>query len=215
MSKLIEQYYQTTSEAEARRFQRGQFCWGPTPYLPTRLATLELVHYEPQDERRNRYAVLPDPPENLVFNHTPVHELNLEHDEELLVIKAKRRLLMVASQAPTPWAPSQYRLQERGYTCLPLYSFHREDLPEFRARVRALEYPWWIYLPEDSSFRMREGFIRLDRLQVVEERLLQPIRVALTEDALFLVSEWLRYYLTEEIDPLFVEDRRQLLEELQ
>jgi hypothetical protein len=173
------------------------------------------VHYEPQDERHNRYAVLPDPPANLVFNHTPVHELNLEHDEELLVIKAKRRLLMVASQTPTPWAPSRYRLQERGYVCLPLYSFHREDLPEFRARVRALEYPWWIYLPEDSSLRMREGFIRLDRLQVVEERLLQPMRVALTEDALFLVSEWLRYYLTEEIDPLFLEDRRQLLEELQ
>jgi hypothetical protein len=62
---------------------------------------------------------------------------------------------------------------------------------------------------------MREGFIRLDRAQVVEERLLQPIRVALAEEALFLVSEWLRYYLTGEIDPLFLEDRRELLQELQ
>lgn len=215
MSKLIERYYQTTSEAEARRLQRGQFCWGPGLYLPTRLTTLELVQYEPRDERRNRYAVVPDPPANLVFNHTPVHELNLEHDEELLVIKAKRRLLVVVSQAPAPWALAQYRLRERAYACLPLYSFHREDLPEFRARVKALEYPWWIYLPEDSTLRMREGFIRLDRMQVVEERLLQPTSVALTEEALFLASEWLRYYLTEEIDPLFLEDRRQLLQELQ
>lgn len=182
--------------------------------MPARLSTLELVHYEPRDERRNRYTVLPDPPANLIFNHTPVHELNLEHDEELLVIKAKRRLVVVASQAPTSWAPGEDRLRERGYACLPLYSFRPEDLPEFKARVRALEYPWWIYLPEDSSLKIREGFIRLDRLQVVEERLLQPRGVALTEEALFLVSEWLRYYLTGEIDPLFMQDRRELLQEL-
>lgn len=214
MSNLVERYYQTTSEADARRLQRGQFCWGPGLYLPAQVTTLELVHYEPRDERRNRYAVLPDPPADLVFNHTPVHELHLEHDEELLVIKAKRRLLAVASQSPMAWTPGQQRLKERGYACLPLYSFHPDDLPEFRARVRALEYPWWIYLPEDSMLRMREGFIRLDRIQTVEARLLQPITLALTEEALFLVSEWLRYFLTEEIDPLFLEDRRQLLQEL-
>lgn len=111
-------------------------------------------------------------------------------------------------------SPVTYRLRERGYVCLPLYTFHVEDLPEFRARVKVLKYPWWIHLPEDSILRMREGFIRLDRLQVVEEGLLQPIRVALTEWALLLVSEWLRYYLTGEIEPLFLEDRQEMIKEL-
>lgn len=60
---------------------------------------------------------------------------------------------------------------------------------------------------------MREGSIRLDRLQVGEEGLLQPIRVALTEWTLLLVSEWLRYYLTGEIEPLFLEDRQEVIKE--
>lgn len=214
MSRLVERYYQTTSEAEARRFPRGQFCWGPGLYLPSRLQTLELLHYEPHNEALNRYAVLPNPPAQLLFDHTPVHELRLEHDEELLVIKAKRRLLVVVSQAPTPWPPAGDRLQERGYVCLPAYSFHPEDSPEFRTRIRALEYPWWLYLPAESAPKMQEGFMRLDRMQVVEERLLQPTRTRLTEEALFFVSEWLRYYLTGEIDPLFLQDRKELLEEL-
>ncbi len=199
--------------ADARNLQCGQLCWGPALYLPSRLTTLELVHYEPTDERRNRYAILPNPPENVVFNHTPVHEINLEHDEELLVIKAKRRLLVVASQAPIA-RQAQGRLQERGFVCLPLYSFHPEDSLEFRTRIKVLEYPWWIYLPEDKTLTVHEGFIRLDRMQVVEERLLQPRTVALTEEFLFFASEWLRYYLTGDIDPLFLEDRQESMREL-
>ena len=51
-------------------------------------------------------------------------------------------------------------------------------------------------------------------MQVVEQRLLQPRTVALAEEALFFVSEWLRYYLTEEIDPIFLQDRREMLQGL-
>jgi hypothetical protein len=198
----------------AKQLNRGQLCWGPGLYLPSRLSTLELAYYDPKNERLNQYKVLSKPPENIVFNHTPVHELKLEHDEELLVIKAKRRLLVVISQAPISWPPGGARLKERGYVCLPLYSFHQADSQEFRVRVRALEYPWWIYLPGDSSLRIEEGFVRLDRMQVVEERLLQPVTVTLTEWALLLVSEWLRYFLTGEIEPLFLEDRQDMLKGL-
>jgi len=69
-------------------------------------------------------------------------------------------------------------------------------------------------MPEDKTFRMTSGFARLDRLQVIAKELIQPITVALTDDALFLVSEWLRYYLTEEIESIFMEDRQQMMQEL-
>lgn len=214
MSQLVEQYYRSTRVADAKLLNRGQFCWAPSYYLAPNITTLELISDDPRDERRNRYAVLSNPPEDLLFNHRPVHELGLEYNEELLVIRSKIRLFVIVSQNPLPWPAGASRLRERGFVCLPLYSFHSTDLPEFKARVEALEYPWWIYLPENNALSIKEGFIRLDRVQVIEERLIKPVTKALTDDALFLVSEWLRYYLTKEIEPIFLEDRKESLKEL-
>jgi hypothetical protein len=214
VSNLVEKYYRDTTIADSKLLRRGQLCWAPSQYLPSNITTLELIHYEPTDERRNRYAVLPNPPENLLFNHTPVLELHLEHDEELIVVKAKRRKLIVMSQTPSLWVPGGSRLREIGLVCLPLYSFKPTDTVEFRNRIKALEYPWWIYVPSDSTYHVNEGFVRLDRLQVIEKSLIQPINVAITDDALFLVSEWLRYCLSGEIESIFLEDRQQMMKEL-
>ena len=68
-------------------------------------------------------------------------------------------------------------------------------------------------MPEQFDFR--EGFARIDRIQTVEESHLRPTRNALTEDALWFVSEWLRYWCTEEIDPVLLEYRQELLQSLQ
>ena len=215
MSILVNQYYKATSEGDAKRFQRGQLCLGAGFYLPDKHTVLELKDYHPEDERLNRYAVLHNPPSTTLFNHTPVKEINLQNNEELLVIKAKMRPLLVISQAPIEWKPGSSRLRECAYVCLPFHSFHEEDSLDFRARVQALEYPWWIYFPEDKPLRRAEGFIRLDRIQVIAKQLLKPLPVAITEDALFFVSEWLRYYVTGEIDKMFLDERKSLIEQLQ
>lgn len=54
----------------------------------------------------------------------------------------------------------------------------------------------------------------MDRAQVIADTLLNPRQVALTKDALWFVSEWLRYYVTEEIDPLLMEYRSELMKAL-
>jgi len=213
MSKLVTQYYQSTTAAHAKLLERGQFGWAPGLYLPTSITTLELAHYEPKDERQNRYAVLPNPPPNVVFNHTPVQELHLENNEELLVIKAKRRPFIVLSQIP-PTMANGSREHERSLVCAPLYSFQSRNSLDFKERIKTLEYPWWIYLPANQTLRLNEGFIRLDRIQVIAYCLIEPTQIALTDDAMFLVSEWLRYYLTGSIDPIFLEDRKQLMQAL-
>jgi hypothetical protein len=59
MSKLVDQYYKITRESEAKEFRRGQLCWGPSLFAPNKLATLELIEYNPKNEQLNRYAVLP------------------------------------------------------------------------------------------------------------------------------------------------------------
>ena len=90
-----------------------------------------------------------------------------------------------------------------------MYSFQVADSGELRDRIRAQEYPWWLYLPETHGFN--EGFARLDRLQVLEQSHLQPMSSSLTDDALWFVSEWLRYYLTGDIDEVLWEYREESL----
>ena len=181
--------------------------------MSSQIQRLALASYDPEDERRNRYDILQsEPDDEALFNHTPVYELRLQNDEELLVNTAKRRPVIVVSQKNHFWNMGGARLSERGLVCLPMYSFQGSDPTEFRARIKAQEYPWWLYLPEGHGFR--EGFARLDRLQVIEESHLQPRPRTLTDDALWFVSEWLRYYMTEEIDPLLPELRLEAIQSL-
>jgi len=209
--ELFDHFYRQTTAAESHLLGRGQLCWGPIQYLAQRLATLQLVYYDPRDERNNTYQITPNQTLDQAFNHTPVHDLNLHSDEEMLMVKAKLRPMAVISQKPTEWTLAGGRLNEKGYICVPLYSFHQDESQEFRNRVWAVEYPSWVYLPGDTRLGMKEGFARLDRVQVLDKELISPTQVALSEDALWWLSEWLRYYLTEEIEPLFMEERQERL----
>ena len=213
MVELIEDFYHRVEPVEARQLNRGQICWAPVAYLSSQINSVALASYNPQDERLNRYAILPSEIDDpLLFNHTPIHELRLQNDEEMLVNRVKRRPVIIVSQKNGQWRLGGGRLTERGLVCIPIYSFQTADSAEFRNRIRAQEYPWWLYMPAIHGFR--EGFARLDRLQVIEERHLQPMLSALTNDALWFVSEWLRYYVTGEIEPLLWEYREESLQYL-
>ena len=182
--------------------------------MSSQYQSLDLSSYNPHDERLNQYSLAKHEPDDLsVFDHFPVHELRLQNDEALLVDRAKRRPVVVMSQRNEYWAMGGARLSERGLVCLPMYSFQRDDSQEFRDRVRAQEYPWWLHLPDYRS--LREGFARIDRLQTIEELQLQPTQYALTESALWFASEWLRYYLTGEIDELLFGYREETVRNLQ
>ena len=214
MVDLVEDFYRRVTVAESRRLERGQICWAPVPYLSSQIQTVSLESYDPRDESRNLYSIRQsEPDEATLFNHAPVHDLRLESNEELLITKSKLRPVIATSQRNEFWQLGGGRLAERGRVCLPMYSFHPDDSDEFRERVRAQEYPWWIYMPD--QFGLREGFARIDRIQTIEESHLRPSRNALTEDALWFVSEWLRYWFTEEIDPVLLEYRQELLQSIQ
>ena len=213
-SELFGNYYRRVEPLESRRLERGQFCWAPMLYLPQRAQSVAVRSYNPADERGNRYAIVsPQADDPARFDHAPIHEIKLEYNEGLYAVKGKVRPVIVMSQRNEEWQPGEGRLAERGLACVPVYSFQQRNDSEFRARVRAHEYPWWIYLPEGSG--IRESFMRLDRIQVIEESRLQPMRTALAEDALWFVSEWMRYYMTGEIDPMLEEYRRETLQAIQ
>jgi hypothetical protein len=213
VSNLVQEYYRQIKIGQAKQLGKGVLGWAPAYYLPETLTTLELVHYNPSNELQNRYAVA-KPQSNILFNHTPVHELHLESNEELLVIKAKRRKFVILCEAPDYGSGGESRLCERCCIGLPLWTFHPTDSEDFKLRIKALEYPWWIYLPEAKALGMQEGFVRLDRFLVIPLPLMEPLPLSLSEDAMYLVTEWFRYYSTGQIDPLFMEDRTALIQAL-
>ena len=213
VSELIGEYYRRRSPVESRRLERGEFCRAPVLYLPPQAQSVAIQSYNPADEGGNRYAIVPSGTDPAQPDHAPVQDIQLRYDEALYAVKGKRRPVVVMSQRNEAWAPADGRLAESGLICAPVYSFHQNDIPEFRDRVRAHEYPSWIYLPEGLG--VRESFMRLDRIQVVEESHLEPMRVALTEDALWFASEWMRYWLTGEIDSLLEECRRETMQAIQ
>lgn len=213
MVDLVDGFYRNVTRVAARQLARGQICWGPVGYLSSQLQSVSLGSHNPRDERLNQYSISTHSPDDRsVFDHPPVYDLRLQNDEALLVTKTKRRPVIVMSQRNQPWPSAGARLAEHGLVCLPMYRFHTDDPPEFRRRIRAQEYPWWLYLPPYERFL--EGFARLDRIQTIEETHLQPRTIALTDDALWVASEWLRYYLTEEIEDLPFEYRQKLVQSL-
>ena len=180
MIDIVGEVYRPISQIEARQLNRGQICWGPVGYLSSKLETVELSSYNPQDEPRNRFSIsVYEPDERSVFEHAPVHELKLQSNEALVISRTKRRPVIVMSQKNQPWPRAGSRLAERGLVCLTVYSFHPNDSQDFRRRIRAQEYPWWLYVPEHLGFQ--EGFVRLDRLQTIEEAHLQPMTRTLTD----------------------------------
>lgn len=213
VSELIGEYYRRRSGVESRLLERGQFCRAPVLYLPPQAQSVAIQSYNPADESGNRYAIVPSGSDLSQPDHPPVHDIHLRHDEALYAVKGKRRPVIIMSRRNEAWAPAGGRLAESGLICVPVYSFHPNDIPEFRDRVRAHEYPSWIYLPGGSV--IRESFMRLDRIQVIEESHLDPMRVALTEDALWFASEWMRYFLTGEIEPVLEDCRRETMQAIE
>ena len=213
MNGLVGEFLRRVESIERRQLNLGQLCRGPVPYLSSQIQSVTLESYVPASEHLNRYSISThDPNDTSMFSHGPVHATGLHGDEALLVSKAKRRPVIVMSQPNSDWSLGGARLAERGFVCVPIYSYQPRDYPELRDRVESHEYPWWIHIPEFSTFR--EGFARLDRIQVIEERQLEPWFYALTEDALWFISEWLRYYLTEEIDPMLLDYHNELAGDL-
>lgn len=56
------------------------------------------------------------------------------------------------------------------------------------------------YLPESVDGRVREGFIRLDRIQAVHKNLLEHMSRVLGDEVRDLLQSWIRVYLGEEVD---------------
>lgn len=228
---LIGQYY-VAAEANFRdTFTPGQLYWAPTFYLPPHPDVLFEVNPHPAEQDLTFEIRRATKDSFRGTTHRPLKSIGLEAGEELIAVKAKRRLVVLLSQPNTiledlrQHVAKDRKIHEQSFVCLPLYGVHRgqgdRGFPEIIVqRIQALMYTQFFYFPASSqepSPQVYEGIGRLDRLQVFHQDTLRAGAIAMRLEpatCLWIVREWVRAYLTGEVSKDMAELRQELTREL-
>ena len=129
--------------------------------------------------------------------------LGIRSDERALVTGAKRRPVILLSRTASRWSDGRRRSDDC-YLVVPVYSFGGDETrasysPAFIERVKGYVYWQLFYLPPGANGRIREGFVRLDRIQAIHSELMRQMPVMLSEDAMGVLRDWVRVYLGEDL----------------
>ncbi len=177
-----------------------------------------------------RYAIRRAGDRTFRGSHRPLKSINLQATEELVAVKAKRRLVVLLSQPNTvqedirQQVSKDRKIHERSFLGLPLYGRHRgeaeREFPNIVVdRIQALMYNQFFYFPPSSTESdpvVYESIGRLDRVQSFHADTLAagalPLR--LHPDAWEVLREWVTGCMTGEVSPDLVGLRAELIREL-
>jgi len=227
---LIGQYYVAADGDFRNTFVPGQLYWAPTFYLPPHPEVLFEVNPDPR-EQNLVFEIRRATGESFRGSHRPLKAIGLEAEEELVAVKAKRRLVVLLSQPNTiledlrGLVAKDRKIHEQSFVCLPLYGVHRgqggRGFPEIVVeRIQALMYTQFFYFPASSQEpqpMVYEAIGRLDRLQVFHQDTLRPNAIPLRlepDNCLWMLQEWVRTYLTGNMSRDMAELRQELTKEL-
>lgn len=229
LADLLGDFYATPEGNFHETFTPGQLYWAPTFYLPPHPDVLFEVNADPT-EAALRFEIRRATPRTFRGDHRPLKSLDLQTTEELVAVKAKRRLVVLLSQGNTIMedlraAVARDRMiHESSFLCLPMYGVHRgsgeRGFPEIVVqRIQALMYSQFFYFPASSTEdnpSVYEGIGRLDRIQAFHRDALQQgaIRYRLSDDCRTILREWVRGYLTGEVSTYVADLRQELIREL-
>ena len=183
----------------------GQFFWAPSLFLVgERQPYLVRSNYS---ETQGDYQYRIDPMRQTgEFDNPqePNHTLGIRSDERAVIVGAKRRPIILISRSASGWRDGSRRADDC-YLVAPVYSFGGDDTrlsysQDFIERVKGYVYWQLFYLPESADGRVREGFIRLDRIQAIHRNLLEHMPWVLGDHVRDLLQSWIRVYLGEELD---------------
>ena len=211
------EYYQLLRRDPAleRNYEFGLFCYAPSLHMPNKGYDKVLRYKYRESLIGHEYNIakvdLKTEFESLGDTN---YELHIRSNERALVIGAKYRPVIIVSIPVASWTDGT-RSSNEFFLTAPVYSFAGDETklsysPKFIAQVKGGCFPQLFYLPE--SPQIREGYVGFDRIQSVRKDLLEQMPVQLTDDALYLFRDWLRFYQGEDLltinDVLFDNRRR-------
>lgn len=149
----------------------------------------------------------------------PLHVPKLETNEEFLVIRAKRRpVVLIQPEAPVAVDNRGYRgkIQRRRCLVAQIYGLadtrtnNPEFSPSFVDRVRKMEFPQFLFLPQKAGLFDVDSLLRLDELQSVFTPHLEPSQFALSDSVTSILSG-LWKFLVAGVGPSEYSELREML----
>jgi len=209
MHGWIEPFYVASQEAIAP----GEIWCGDRPiHLPPRHG-LKITRVDPEDDRKLRFAIGGRTSDT--FDHPPVHSLQLDSTEAIVVAKARRdrpAIILGGRRAGSVQASGDDATPTRTAMVVPVYG--ADELSEqLRRRIARYDFTNLFYLPAYPKLRFEEGFARLDQAQPVDVELLGAHRgLRLASDALDALVEWYVAYATDRApaDSIIADYRREM-----
>ena len=202
-------------------YQIGQFFWAPSLFLldNDRRYRVKSTY---DGNSREQYTLEPTDLRTEFDQRGEIsHAMNIRFDERALVLGAKRRPVILLSQAASKWSDGRRRSDDC-YLVAPVYSFRKDDTrgsysTAFIERVKGYMYSQLFYLPAGANGRVREGFVRLDRIQAVHKELIQQMPVMLNQHVLGVLRDWVKVYMGEDlqtVNDLIFDYRKEAIKQL-
>jgi hypothetical protein len=218
---FIDAFYKKLPLGYHSHFSLGQFFWTHAYYAHENLELWRPVPdpNEPTKTIASTSQIVPAGQD--AFHRTiPLAVPMLETNEELLVIRAKwRPVLLLQPEIALPEVESRgYRGKVQRRRCLVAQVFgladtrtgHAQFSPSFVDRLRRMEFPQFLFLPKKAGLFEVDSFLRLDELQSVFTRHLEPTQHALGEEVLRIFRGQVAY-LFAGVAPSEYTDLRELL----
>lgn len=201
-------YYQELPLERRNQLKFGRVCWTHAYYPHENLQFFRPVpdSTEPTRTIASKFQI-ESAGADAFRRRLPLEVPPLKTNEEFLVVRAKKRPVIVV-QPELPISPTI----NRGYggrvhrnLCTVAQVFGLADVatrraefnPAFVERVRQLEYPHLMFLPERAGLFEVDSLLRLDELQSVFVAHLEPTKFALVNEIETLLVDQMQFLLTQ------------------
>ena len=174
---------------------------------------LQITRVTPEDDRKLKFAICDRTAD--VLDHPPVHSLQLDSTETIVVAKARRNrpvIVLGGRGASTPRDASDSATLTGTVMVVPVHDAGRHS-EGMRRRIARYDFTNLFYLPSCPALGFEEGFARLDHAQPVDIEHLGGHRgLRLAPDALDALVEWYVAYATERApqDSIILDYRREM-----
>jgi hypothetical protein len=216
-------FYQKLPLDYRSKHRFGQIFWTHVYYPHENLQLWRPVNIhsdEPTRTTASHFRIVPAGADSFKRGY-PLHDPPIRSREEFIVIKAKRRpVILVQSEPPIHGGENRnYKARFSRPLCLVAQCFGIVDKetgrtkfdPKLIDRIRAMEFPQIVFLPQQPACLESDGLLRLDQLQSVFVPHLEPTQYCLGDEVVDLVKEQLRYLLTGDQTPSNYTELRETL----
>jgi hypothetical protein len=202
----------------------GQFCWTHALYT---YENLQIWRPHPDyNDLTTTIATtfrIESVGEDAFKRGLPLGAPKLQQNEEFIVVRAKKRpVVLIRPEIIMAGVDNQgFRGKVQRKTCLIAQVFGLADTQTGRAefnptivdRVRQMEFPHLMFLPERPGILEVDSWLRLDHLQSVYVPHLEPTQFALGDEVSNVLKEQIKYLFTGEPSDDYIQLRKWLLEE--